>query len=92
MIPEDTPFNSEKSTNNFWSEIFGKFWTIKSICLRNKSNFKNDLGFLFANSEFIENCEETAYWSSFYPDPKSEFLYPSILQKCTENSERITLD
>jgi len=89
VIPEETPFGSNETSNQIWSEMFSKFWKISSVCLKNKSQFKNDLGVFFVDNQFIEECEETAYWSSFYPDPKSDFNHGSSLKTCNQNSERI---
>ena len=75
VIPVDNPFDStEISAIHLWSEMFAKFWTVSSMCFKNKEQLRSDLGDSFVENKFIDDCEGgLAYWSSFYPDPKSEF-------------------
>lgn len=48
-----------------WHGIISKFWVFNSMCLLGNSRFN-------AVNEFVKDCKST-YWSSEYPDPKSEF-------------------
>jgi len=43
-----------------------------SICVYSYENFELKNTYLF--NQLFQNCHDSAYWSSYYPDPKSEGL------------------
>jgi hypothetical protein len=49
-----------------WLGVLDKFWKLSSICFHNNHSYINN------------NCESKAYWSSFYPDPKSNFTLDKL--------------
>lgn len=66
------PANNSKSNEEMF-ELYEKlqyFWNFNSLCVDTfeSSELKNN--FLF--NELFQNCQKSAHWSTYYPDPKSD--------------------
>ena len=53
-----------------WDNLIKQFWNFDSICV--DSFRKPVLSNRYLLERFLPNCTKTAYWSTYFPDPKSD--------------------
>ena len=74
ILPSENIFelnNSEKQTET-WMKLMKQFWKFESLCVENFEDNNSENSFLFNN--LFENCRRNSFWSTLYPDPKSNFI------------------
>ncbi len=71
VLPSNNPLRTEAESESLknWLEMLDQSWQFDSLCINTKLDLDSDS---FAVSNLINECTES-YWSSFYPDPKSDF-------------------
>jgi hypothetical protein len=61
----------ENDETNFKENLFGKYWSFDSICVKSIENIQTNQTYSHAN--MLKSClGNGAEWSTFYPDPKSD--------------------
>jgi hypothetical protein len=63
LLPDENEFNKDGFNVEALSIEIALFWRIQSACFKYDEDIENG----------NYNCEEN-YWSSYFPDPKSEFF------------------
>ena len=66
VIPDINPFEGDEKHE--WSVIFEQFWLLNSICFHSIEYDSSQ--YLF--TQLFPICNQTAYWSTHYPDPKTD--------------------
>ena len=71
VIPSHDIFESGNSdVKNEWYKNFETFWRHNSICVKSIENRNYQKSYF--HSRMFKNCFDSAKWSTYYPDPKSD--------------------
>ena len=60
----------ENDERDFKENLLGKYWSFDSICVKLIENIQTNQ--TYSHGTMFKSCLD-AEWSTFYPDPKSDF-------------------
>lgn len=77
VLPNNNKAKAENATTQVVKDdsddvnesLIRMFWSMSNFCIKSSVNFKLKNTFLF--DELFKQCKD-AYWSTYYPDPKSD--------------------